>query len=176
VISDQWSVVSGQNGKVWKEKIMMTQNYTEGRWTIAEQIEARRVDQAYIRLQADVRRAAQVRGAKRGEANALAEKARVAFRIVNGEAQAFGADGKTALRNEAGALLTVKEWVEMEKRKAESGNVEKPPGTAGPSPAPMPERKLNPFRRSSWNLTEQMRLQRTDPELAAKLRDAADIV
>jgi hypothetical protein len=31
----------------------------------------------------------------------------------------------------------------------------------------------NPFRRESWNLTEQMRLQKTDPQLAARLKAAA---
>jgi hypothetical protein len=31
----------------------------------------------------------------------------------------------------------------------------------------------NPFRKESWNLTEQMRLQRTDPGLAARLKAGA---
>jgi hypothetical protein len=31
----------------------------------------------------------------------------------------------------------------------------------------------NPFRKETWNLTEQMKLQRTDPQLAARLRAAA---
>jgi hypothetical protein len=30
----------------------------------------------------------------------------------------------------------------------------------------------NPFRRESWNLTEQMKLQKSDPALAARLRAA----
>jgi hypothetical protein len=31
----------------------------------------------------------------------------------------------------------------------------------------------NPFRKESWNLTEQMKMQRTDPTLAARLKAAA---
>ncbi len=31
----------------------------------------------------------------------------------------------------------------------------------------------NPFRRDSWNLTEQMKLQKSDPQLAARLKAAA---
>jgi hypothetical protein len=31
----------------------------------------------------------------------------------------------------------------------------------------------NPFRRETWNLTEQMRIQKTDPSLAARLKAAA---
>jgi len=31
----------------------------------------------------------------------------------------------------------------------------------------------NPFRKESWNLTEQMKLEKTDPALAARLEAAA---
>ena len=31
----------------------------------------------------------------------------------------------------------------------------------------------NPFRKETWNLTEQMKLQKTDPNLAARLKAAA---
>ena len=31
----------------------------------------------------------------------------------------------------------------------------------------------NPFRKDTWNLTEQMKLQKTDPGLAARLKAAA---
>ena len=31
----------------------------------------------------------------------------------------------------------------------------------------------NPFARATWNLTEQMKLQKSDPALAARLRAAA---
>jgi hypothetical protein len=31
----------------------------------------------------------------------------------------------------------------------------------------------NPFRRETWNLTEQMKLQKSDPALAARLKASA---
>ena len=31
----------------------------------------------------------------------------------------------------------------------------------------------NPFRKDTWNLTEQMKLQKTDPALATRLKAAA---
>jgi hypothetical protein len=31
----------------------------------------------------------------------------------------------------------------------------------------------NPFRKESWNLTEQMKLQKSDPGMAARLKAAA---
>ena len=34
-------------------------------------------------------------------------------------------------------------------------------------------RGKNPFKREHWNLTEQMKLQKTDPKLAERLRASA---
>jgi hypothetical protein len=31
----------------------------------------------------------------------------------------------------------------------------------------------NPFRKESWNITEQMKLEKTDPQLAARLNAGA---
>jgi hypothetical protein len=31
----------------------------------------------------------------------------------------------------------------------------------------------NPFRKETWNLTEQMKLQKSDPQLAARLKASA---
>ena len=45
-----------------------------------------------------------------------------------------------------------------------------------PAPAPVGLRNRsvkNPFRKETWNLTEQMKLQKTDPQLAARLKAAA---
>ena len=148
----------------------------DGRWSVAQQMEERRADQAYLRLQAEVRQVARAQGMNRAEAEALAEQSRAAFRIVNGEAQAVGSDGRTALRDGTGALLSVGAWVERHLTPALSpkgGEGARLHGTFGPTPVPLPVRLKNPFARGSWNLTEQMRLQRRDPELAARLRDEA---
>jgi hypothetical protein len=34
--------------------------------------------------------------------------------------------------------------------------------------------RRNPFRKETWNLTEQMKLQKADPQLAARLKAAAN--
>jgi len=109
------------------------------------------------------------------EAEGLLEKARVAFVFVNGEAQALKGDRKTPLRREDGGLVTVGEWVDQV-RSAECGvgNGGKAAATFGPSPVALPERAKNPFAWESWNLTEQMRIQRRDPELAARLKENAE--
>jgi hypothetical protein len=44
--------------------------------------------------------------------------------------------------------------------------------TSGGSAGHRPQGK-NPFRKDSWNLTEQMKLMKSDPQLAARLKAAA---
>ena len=79
------------------------------------------------------------------------------------------------MRREDGGLLTVAEWVHLTLSPSpQSGEGRpKPVGTFGPSQVVLPVKAKNPFRRESWNLTEQMRIQRRDPELAARLKSEA---
>ena len=138
-------------------------------------MERQRVDQAYVRLQSEVRQLARAQGLDRAAVEALAEQSRAVFRIVNGEAQAMGSDGRTALRDGSGALLSVGAWVTRQGRGSkDEGRGPALQGTFGPTPVALPVRVRNPFKRATWNLTEQMRLQRRDPELAERLRDEAD--
>lgn len=148
--------------------IQPTATATEERWTIGHQMERARAGQARTRLEAEVREAARERGANRAEAEALAEKSRAAFAIVNGEACAVAGDGKTVLAGADGlARLTVAEWVAKLVPEAA------PASALGPTVKPLPPVARNPWRRASWNLTEQMRVLRRDPARALRLRDEA---
>jgi hypothetical protein len=136
------------------------------RWSMADQMEQQRAAQARIRLEAEVRAAALKGGADRKEADEMVARSREVFVIVNGEAQAMA--GKTALMAGDGAgLLSVAEWVERQ------GPAPRPAATLGPSPVAVPVARKNPWRRVSWNLTEQMRISRRDPELAGRLQAEA---
>jgi len=136
--------------------------------TLGQQMLAQRDRQAGFRLEWEVRKAARARGADQGEIERVVARARSEFVLVNGEARAVAPDGKTVLRRKDGGLVTVEEWV--------AGAVParaRAVGTLGPSPVVVvaaPPAMRNPFKRGSWNLTEQMRLERRDPELAARLR------
>jgi hypothetical protein len=137
-------------------------------WTIGEQMLQQRAAQARIRLESEVRALARQRGASLAEAAALAQQSRAVFAIVNGEPQAMVADGKTPLEGEsASGLLAVQEWVAKQLPAVPRAS------TLGPTVASLPPVQRNPWRRLSWNLTEQMRLLRRDPELARRLRDEA---
>ena len=106
----------------------------------------------------------------------ITARARNTFRLVNGVPQAFEADGQTTRVGRDGLTpLTVAEWIDAQladaphlfQSNAGSGAVGDGSGGAG-------NRSVkNPFRKDTWNVTEQMKLQKTDPALAARLKAAA---
>ncbi|HNW08766.1 MAG TPA: hypothetical protein PLL56_13805 [Verrucomicrobiota bacterium] len=106
----------------------------------------------------------------------ITARARTVFRLVNGVPTAFEADGQTVrLGKDGGSAMTLDEWVEQQvadaphlfESNAGSGAASNGSGGVG-------NRSVkNPFRKETWNLTEQMRLQKTDPGLAARLKAAA---
>jgi len=110
----------------------------------------------------------------------ITSRARNTFRLVNGVPQALESDGKTVRMAKDGLTpLSLAEWLDAQVSEAPhlfensagggaAGNTSG--GGAGARP---PGSLRNPFRRESWNLTEQMKLQKSDPALAARLRAAA---
>ena len=115
---------------------------------------------------------------KRGlRATALTDitaRARTTFKLVNGLPQAF--DGETARVGKDGfSPLTLAEWVDAlvsdapHLFEANAGG-----GAAGSGSRGAGNRSVkNPFRKESFNLTEQMKIQKSDPQLAARLKAAA---
>ncbi len=106
----------------------------------------------------------------------ITSRARTNFKLVNGVPQAFEADGQTARMGKDGMTpMTLAEWVDAlvsdapHLFEANAGG-----GAAGSSPGGAGNRSVkNPFRKESFNLTEQMKLQKSDPQLAARLKAAA---
>ena len=106
----------------------------------------------------------------------ITARARTVFRLVNGVPTAFEADGQTVrLGKDGGSAMTLDEWVEQQVADAphlfesNAGS-----GAASNGSCGVGNRSVkNPFRKETWNLTEQMRLQKTDPGLAARLKAAA---
>ena len=101
-------------------------------------------------------------------------RARMTFKLVNGVPQAFEGDGQTARMGKDGPM-TLAEWVDAlvsdapHLFEANAGG-----GAAGSGSGGAGNRSVkNPFRKETWNLTEQMKFQKTDPALAARLKAAA---
>ena len=106
----------------------------------------------------------------------IAARARTNFKLVNGVPQAFEADGQTARMGKDGMTpMTLAEWIDAlvsdapHLFEANAGG-----GAAGSGSGGAGNRSVkNPFRKETWNLTEQMKLQKSDPQLAARLKASA---
>src|SRR5262245_22069561 len=110
----------------------------------------------------------------------ITARARTVFRLVNGAPTAFEADGKTVRFGKDGMTpMTLEEWVDTQVADAphlfetNSGGGAAGDASGGGANNRTNRSVKNPFRKETWNLTEQMKLQKTDPQLAARLKAAA---
>jgi hypothetical protein len=108
----------------------------------------------------------------------ITARARTVFKLVNGVPQAFEADGKTVRYGRDGITpMTLEEWVDAQVSDAphlfESNAGGGAAGNGAGGIAGSQRSVKNPFRKDTWNLTEQMKLQKSDPGLAARLKAAA---
>ena len=107
----------------------------------------------------------------------ITARARTVFKLVDGAPRAYEADGQTVrVGKDGSAPMTLEEWVDAQVADAPhlfesnagggaAGNGSGGVGNKGSA--------KNPFRKDTWNLTEQMKLQKSDPGLAARLKAAA---
>ena len=107
----------------------------------------------------------------------ITARARAVFKLVNGVPAAFEADGKSVRYGRDGLTpMTLDEWVDTQVADAphlfESNAGSGASGNAAGGAKPHGLAK-NPFKKETWNLTEQMRLLKSDPNLAARLKAAA---
>jgi len=109
----------------------------------------------------------------------ITSRARTNFKLVAGVPQAFEADGQTARMGKDGVSpMTLAEWVDalvsdaphLFEANAGSGAAGSGGGAAGNAST---RATRNPFRKETFNLTEQMKIQKSDPQLAARLKAAA---
>jgi hypothetical protein len=92
---------------------------------------------------------------------------------ADGQAVKYGRDGVTP--------MTLEEWVDMQVSEAPHLFESNAGGGGGGATSQYgngsggagSKAVRNPFRKETWNLTEQMKLQKSDPALAARLRGAA---
>lgn len=108
----------------------------------------------------------------------ITARARGAVRLVEGAVVVVGGDGQSPRLGKDGVSpMSLEEWIEAQavdaphlfETNAGGGAAGNSPGGAGGGKQAV----KNPFLRESWNLTEQMRLQKSDPGLAARLKAAA---
>jgi hypothetical protein len=144
---------------------------TQERDTLTSRLTAIQIDQGIIT-------AATKRGLRPTAIPDITARARVVFKLVNGVPRAFEADGTTVRYGRDGVTpMTLEEWVDAQTSDAPHLFESNAGGGAAGNPAgggTGSHRSVkNPFRKETWNLTEQMKLQKSDPALAARLKAAA---
>jgi hypothetical protein len=134
-----------------------------------------------IQIDQGVLAAATKRGLRHTAITDITSRARTVFKLVNGAPCAFEGDGQSVRYGRDGVTpMTLDEWVDSQVSEAPhlfesnagggSGGATSQYGNPGGAGSGVVK---NPFRKETWNLTEQMRLQKKDPALAARLRAAA---
>jgi hypothetical protein len=111
----------------------------------------------------------------------ITARARSVFRLVNGLPTAFESDGRTVRVGKDGITpMTLDEWVDSQVADAphlfesNAGGGAAGDASGGGAASARSNRSVkNPFRKETWNLTEQMKMQKSDPQLAARLKAAA---
>ena len=131
-----------------------------------------------VKIDQGVLTAATKRGLRPTAMPDITARARSVFKLVNGAPRAFEADGSTVRYGRDGVTpMTLEEWVDAQVADAphlfESNAGGGAAGNGAGGAAGSGRSVKNPFATASWNLTEQMKLQKTDPALAARLKAAA---
>ena len=131
-----------------------------------------------IQIDQGVITAATKRGLRATALPDIIASARQTFKLVKGVPQAFEADGRTVrLGKDGTSPMNLEEWMDAQVTEAphlfeaNAGGGAASNGAGGA--AASARAKKNPFRADSWNLTEQMKMKKTDPQLAARLQAAA---
>jgi len=144
---------------------------TAERDTLTSRLTAIQIDQGVITV-------ATKRGLRPTAIPDITARARIVFKLVNGVPRAFEADGTTVRYGKDGVSpMTLEEWVDAQTSDAPHLFESNAGGGAAGNPAGggtgVNRSVKNPFRKDTWNLTEQMKLQKSDPALAARLKAAA---
>src|SRR4051795_10265762 len=128
-----------------------------------------------IELTENIMAAADRCGLFPGALTDIASRARKVFRLVEGVPTPFDPDSQTVLTGADGVTpITMDEWLESQMAQAPH-LFQEPTGSDAqtcPRDTSVPLGP-NPFRKETWNLTEQMRLQKVNPGLAAAFRACA---
>ena len=131
-----------------------------------------------IQIDQGVVTAATKRGLRATALTDITARARAVFKLVNGVPAAFESDGKSVRYGRDGLTpMTLDEWVDTQVADAphlfESNAGGGAAGNGAGTGTKSHGLQKNPFKRETWNLTEQMRLLKSDPNLAARLKAAA---
>jgi len=176
-LEEQHQIKAGEVDKVIETRVKAAKTeFDKQLGSVAAERDALNTRLVAIQIDQGVVAAASKRGLRATAIPDITSRARNIFKLVNGVPTAFEADGTTVRVGKDGVQpMSLEEWVDAQVSEAphlfesNAGGGAASNGSGGAANRSV----KNPFRKESWNLTEQMRLQKTDPQLAARLKAAA---
>jgi len=178
-LEEEQKLKAGEFQSVLDARLKAERTEAEKRFgVITKERDALNARLATIQIDQGVVAAATKRGLRATAMPDITARARSVFRLVDGVARAFEADGQTVRAGKDGTSpMDLEEWIEAQVSEAphlfesNAGGGAAGNGSGGAGGGNRSAR--NPFRKETWNLTEQFKLQKTDPQLAARLKAAA---
>ena len=178
-LEEQTQIKAGELDKVVENRIKTLKADLEKQLsTVSSERDALNSRLTAIQIDQGVLTAATKRGLRPTAIPDITARARVVFKLVNGAPRAFENDGSTVRYGRDGVTpMTLEEWVDAQVADAphlfesNAGGGAASNGAGGAAGSGRSAK--NPFRKETWNLTEQMKLQKADPALAARLKAAA---
>jgi len=168
----------GEVEKVYENRIKVMRADMEKQLSgKTEELSAANAQLTRIQIDQGVTNTASKRGLRLTAIPDITARARSVFRLEKGVPTAFESDGQTVRVGKDGMTpMTLDEWVEQQvadaphlfESNAGGGAASNGSGGVGGNNRSV----KNPFRKETWNLTEQMKLTKTDPQLAARLKAA----
>lgn len=176
-LEEQQQIKAGEIEKVIEARVRAAKaEFDKQLGTVSSEREALNARLIAIQIDQGVLTAATKRGLRPTAIPDITARARNTFKLVNGLPTAFEDDGQTVRVGKDGVKpMAIEEWVEAQLADAPhlfESNAGA--GAAGHGSGGAAKSAKNPFRKETWNVTEQMRLQRTDPNRAQQLKVAAN--
>jgi hypothetical protein len=178
-LEEQQRLKAGEFDKVLEARLKTAKGEWEKQFsTVSAERDALNTRLTSIQIDQAVVLEATKRGLRATALPDITARARTTFKLVSGVPQAFEADGQTVRSGKDGVTpMTLAEWVDAQVSDAphlfESNAGGGAAGNASGGGATTRASVKNPFRKETWNLTEQMKLQKSDPALAARLKASA---
>lgn len=178
-LEDEQKLKAGEFDKVLDTRIKAARAELEKQLgTLVTERDALNGRLSAIQIDQGVMNAATKRGLRSTALPDITARARSVFRLVQGVPVSYEADGATVRVGKDGSTpMTLEEWIDTQVSEAPhlfEGNVGGGGGAASNGSGGAGGRAVrNPFRKETWNLTAQMQLAKTDPQLAARLKASA---
>jgi hypothetical protein len=176
-LEEERQLKAGELDKVVENRIKgLRSDWEKQVATLTSEREALNARLTAIQIDQGIITAATKRGLRPTAIADITSRARSVFKLVNGAPRAFEVDGQAVRYGRDGVTpMTLEEWVDTQVSEAphlfetNAGGGAASTGSGGAA-----QRSVkNPFRKETWNLTEQMKLLKSDPALAARLKAAA---